>query len=177
MDLGSRLRAIVRTGQPRRELTYEPDIGRYEAVMDLDRVGAVLGGRPIETPFGRCLAIDRRYEADRWHGEVRIGDCEISNVSGLRVLDPSLAPFGEAQGAPSRCRGAGPEPEGRTIFIDLETTGLSGGAGTVAFLVGCGYFDLGAFQVRQFLLTSFAAERALLAAVAEHFEGVGLIVT
>ena len=61
----------------------------------------------------------------------------------------------------------------RTVFIDLETTGLSGGAGTVAFLVGCGYFDLGAFQVRQFLLTSYAAERALLAAVAEFFDGRG----
>jgi uncharacterized protein YprB with RNaseH-like and TPR domain len=64
-----------------------------------------------------------------------------------------------------------------TIFIDLETTGLSGGAGTVAFLVGCGYFDLGAFQVRQFLLTSFASERALLAAVAEFFDAADLIVT
>lgn len=66
---------------------------------------------------------------------------------------------------------------GRTIFIDLETTGLSGGAGTVAFLVGCGFFDLGAFQVRQFLLTSYASERALLAAVADFFDGADLIVT
>ena len=63
------------------------------------------------------------------------------------------------------------------MFIDLETTGLSGGAGTVAFLVGCGYFDLGAFQVRQFLLTSHAGERALLAAVAEFFDEADLIVT
>ncbi len=65
----------------------------------------------------------------------------------------------------------------RTVFIDLETTGLSGGAGTLAFLVGCGYFDLGAFQVRQFLLTSHAGERALLAAVADFFAGCDLIVT
>ena len=76
-------------------------------------------------------------------------------------LDPSLTASGPS----------------RTIFIDLETTGLSGGAGTVAFLVGCGYFDLGAFQVRQFLLTSFAGERALLAAVAEFFDATDLIVS
>ena len=67
--------------------------------------------------------------------------------------------------------------ERRAVFIDLETTGLSGGAGTVAFLVGCGYFDLGAFQVRQFLLTSYSAERALLAAAAELFGEADLIVT
>ena len=69
-----------------------------------------------------------------------------------------------------------PSPGG-TVFIDLETTGISGGAGTVAFLVGCGYFDLGAFQVRQFLLTSYSAERALLAAAAELFADADLIVT
>jgi hypothetical protein len=63
------------------------------------------------------------------------------------------------------------------VFIDLETTGLSGGAGTVAFLVGCGFYDCGAFQVRQFLLTSYAAERALLAAATELFDEADLIVT
>jgi hypothetical protein len=63
------------------------------------------------------------------------------------------------------------------VFLDIETTGLSGGAGTVAFLVGCGYFDLGSFQIHQFLLPSYAAERALLAAVAASVEPAGCIVT
>ena len=160
MDLSSRLRAIVRSN-PRRELTYEPDTGRFEATLDLDRVAAILGGQAITTSFGRCLAIDRRYESDRWHGDVQIGSCEVEDGAALRLLDPSLPDSSLP----------------RTIFIDLETTGLSGGAGTVAFLVGCGYFDLGAFQVRQFLLTSYASERALLSAVTEFFGGTGLIVT
>ena len=164
MDLSSRLRAIVKGGPPRpvRELTYEPDTGGYEASMDVSRVGAILGGRPADTPFGQCLIVDRRYEGDRFHGGIRIGECDVRDFASLAILDPSL-PF----------RGQTP----RTIFIDLETTGLSGGAGTVAFLVGCGYFDLGAFQVRQFLLTSYASERALLSAVADFFEGADLIVT
>jgi uncharacterized protein YprB with RNaseH-like and TPR domain len=145
----------------RRELTYEPDAGGYEAGVDVERMGEVLGGRAIPTKFGQCLAIDRRYESDRRHGTIPIGDCELEDGRALQLLDPSL-------GAPSARR---------TVFIDLETTGLSGGAGTVAFLVGCGWFDYGAFQVRQFLLTSFAAERALLAAVAEFFADADLIVT
>ena len=164
MDLTSRLRAIVRTGAPKRELTYEPDDGyRNAAVLDLDRVATALGGRRVTTPFGDCMVIDRRYESDRWHGAVQIGDCELADFASLTILDPALA------------AAWGQTP--RTIFIDLETTGLSGGAGTVAFLVGCGYFDFGAFQVRQFLLTSHSAERALLAAVAEFFEDANLIVT
>jgi uncharacterized protein YprB with RNaseH-like and TPR domain len=189
MDLSSRLRAIVKGGPPkaattpadgaRRELTYEPDTGGYEAVMDLSRVGAILGGRVAETSFGRCLVIDRRYEADRFHGTVRIGDCDVDDCAALGVLDPALRGQGTA---PEFQRSWTQPADGvrafpRTVFIDLETTGLSGGAGTLAFLVGCGYFDLGAFQVRQFLLTSHAAERALLSAVADFFEGSDLIVT
>ncbi len=197
MDLSSRLRAIVKSGPPkpaqpglherndrashpdgalsehddrasRRELSYEPDIGRYEAAMDFSQVAAILGGRCAETPFGRCLVVDRRYEADRWHGGIRIGDCAVDDADALAILDPALG---------SQTPVVGLRTFPRTIFIDLETTGLSGGAGTVAFLVGCGYFDLGAFQVRQFLLTSHSAERALLSAVADFFADVGLIVT
>ena len=179
MDLRSRLRSIVRperTGPPpdgtppgRRELTYEPDDGRrYEASIDLEDVAYALGGRLLTNSFGRCVAIDRRYESDRWHGDVRIGECDLEDVDALRLLDPAL-PVNGATACDAQAR--------RTVFIDLETTGLSGGAGTVAFLVGCGYFDAGAFQVRQFLLTSYTAERALLAAAAELFGDADLIVT
>ena len=171
MDLTSRLRTIVRAN-PRRELTYEPDTGRFEAHFDLDRVAGILGGRPVTTSFGPCLTIDRRYESDRWHGDVQIGDCELNDCAALRLLDPSLSPqpLNPSESLLEQGRA-------HTIFIDLETTGLSGGAGTVAFLVGCGYFDLGAFQVRQFLLTSYASERALLSAVAEFFGDADMIVT
>ncbi len=175
MDLASRLRSIVRPASPpRRELVYEPDPG-YQATLDVEAMGTMLGGRPLPTPFGACLAIDRRYEADRFHGDVRIEDCELRDTAGLQLLDPELFGPGSSTGTPDRAPVT--PPLRRTLFIDLETTGLSGGAGTMAFLVGCGYFDLGAFQVRQFLLPSHAAERALLAAVAEFFAGADLIVT
>ncbi len=175
MDLTSRLRSIVRppgagtAARPAvpRELTYEPDNGRrYEAVLDLDGVASALGGVLLTTRFGGCLAIDRRYESDRWHGDVQVGDCEIEDVSTLSLLEPSFQSAGRANGSAPRA-----------VFLDLETTGLSGGAGTVAFLVGCGYFDGGAFQVRQFLLTSYSAERALLCAAAELLADADLIVT
>ena len=176
MDLSSRLRAIVKSGPPKptRELTYEPDTGRYEATIDLSQLAAVLGGSPVETPFGRCLIVDRRYEADRWHGSIQIGQCEVDDLNALRILDPALTVSLCDRG---QTPGVGLRTFPRTVFIDLETTGLSGGAGTVAFLVGCGFFDLGAFQVRQFLLTSYASERALLWAVAEFFKDADLIVT
>jgi uncharacterized protein YprB with RNaseH-like and TPR domain len=164
MDLTSRLRSIVRPPNAApRELTYEPDTGRYEATIDLDRVADVLGGQVVSNRFGRALVVDRRYESDRFHGARRVEECVVEDGESLRLLDPSLPP---------------PDGSGeRTVFVDLETTGLSGGAGTVAFLVGCGWFDMGAFQVRQFLLTSYASERALLDAVASCFDAASLLVT
>src|SRR5688572_10271046 len=164
MDLTSRLRSIVRPqGSPIRELTYEPDTGRYEGSIDVDRMADVLGGQVVTNSFGRALVIDRRYESDRFHGSRRVGECDVPDGDTLRLLDPTL-----------------PLPDGareRTLFVDLETTGLSGGAGTVAFMVGCGWFDMGAFQVRQFLLTSYTSERALLDAVASCFDAASLLVT
>lgn len=63
------------------------------------------------------------------------------------------------------------------MFVDLETTGLAGGAGTYAFLVGCGWFEGTAFRVRQFFLSSYAAERGLLEDVADMLGAAGALVT
>src|SRR5207253_908804 len=119
----------------------------------------------------RALVIDRRYESDRFHGTRRVGECHVEDGDLLRLLDPALPPMMEATESTEYTG------KKRTLFVDLETTGLSGGAGTIAFLVGCAWFDIGALQVRQFLLTSYAAERALLDAAAECFDDTALLVT
>jgi hypothetical protein len=48
------------------------------------------------------------------------------------------------------------------LFLDTETTGLAGGAGTLAFLVGLGYVDGDRFVVEQFFLRDPAEEAAML---------------
>ena len=75
----------------------------------------------------------------------------------------------------------------RLLFLDLETTGLAGGAGSYAFLVGCGWFEppspsasagqAACFHGCQFFLADFAAERALLESVAELADGIACVVT
>ena len=44
---------------------------------------------------------------------------------------------------------------GDFLFLDTETTGLSHGAGTVAFLVGVGTIEDGALTVRQYLMRDY----------------------
>ena len=54
------------------------------------------------------------------------------------------------------------------IYLDTETTGLSGGVGNIAFMVGVARVDTqGQLQVRQFVLGRFAAEPAMLRAMAD----------
>jgi hypothetical protein len=64
-----------------------------------------------------------------------------------------------------------------TLFIDTETTGLAGGAGTVAFLVGVGYLTETAFVVRQYFMRDFHEETALLNRLAQQVEGASGLVS
>lgn len=54
------------------------------------------------------------------------------------------------------------------LFFDTETTGLAGGTGTRAFMIGTARWCDAGLRVRQWWITALAAERALLAAFAEE---------
>jgi uncharacterized protein len=62
--------------------------------------------------------------------------------------------------------GEGREAHLRQVYIDTETTGLSGGSGTLAFLIGLAVVEGDALVVTQYLVTRFAGEAAMLAAFA-----------
>jgi hypothetical protein len=62
-------------------------------------------------------------------------------------------------------------------IVDLETTGLAGGTGTLAFLVGVGWPDGSGFVVEQLLLGSPAHEGAFLEALAARLAGGTLLVS
>jgi len=64
------------------------------------------------------------------------------------------------------------------VFFDLETTGLSGGSGTVAFLAALGSVrDDGSFSVRQYFMDDYPAEPAFLERLAAEFSRARAVVT
>lgn len=65
----------------------------------------------------------------------------------------------------------------RALFLDTETTGLSGGAGTYVWLVGLGRFAGDRFELWQGFLEAPDRERALLEAAAERIRGASVLVT
>jgi uncharacterized protein len=191
--LGTRLREIMRGCGA--DLQVGPDsggpdlqIGRTASGADLQagpdprsagqRLAAAaavaLGGRVHETSAGPCVIVEREYAPDHRHGRLRVGDCADHIQAGA-------AGFSILAAAPSTGPHAGSSPlpatDGQVVFLDIETTGLTGGAGTYAFLVGCGWFQGRALQLRQFFMVGHALERALLVVVRERLESCGPLVT
>jgi uncharacterized protein YprB with RNaseH-like and TPR domain len=59
------------------------------------------------------------------------------------------------------------------VFLDLETTGLAGGTGTVAFLVGLAYFRDERFKITQFFLHDLAEEERLVRELGQFVGDMG----
>lgn len=109
-----------------------------------------------DTPAGRVFVIERRYELDYQHGGYTL----------QRVLDveaETLARIG-------RHRGLAGVDHRQIVYLDTETTGLAGGSGTLAFLVGIGHFLDGHFRLRQYFLDSLDQEQALLQALSDYLQ-------
>lgn len=82
---------------------------------------------------------------------------------GLRLIQSRLP----ADPLPPRLCGAFDRREdiepSRVLFFDTETTGLAGGTGTRAFMIGAAHWQDGTLHVRQLLIATLAAEAAMLA--------------
>lgn len=112
-------------------------------------IESVLPGRELSNSAGICYVAESRYPPDHRHGGVALAELWEPHGPALACLakDEHLASFDFR----------------RAVFLDTETNGLAGGAGTYAFLVGLAYFEGETFQVRQFFLRHPGEEPALLA--------------
>jgi uncharacterized protein YprB with RNaseH-like and TPR domain len=123
-----------------------------------EQAAALLGGEWRDD----CLVVERRWTASARHGG------EPVRALAARLTGSAAEASFFAGGAPARAP---------FVFFDLETTGLSGGAGTYVFLVGTGWFDGDEFVVRQYLMVRHTGERAMLRRVARDCERAGTLVS
>ncbi len=185
ITLTDRLRQVITTAVPRVTAETMPTLGddrpravhRPIARVDSARVAQVLGGQASESTEGTVVVVDRYFAADRRHGRATIGDVVRTLDAGGEALDVLTRAW------PGRLASDDPTAQipsfslRRLCFFDLETTGIAGGAGTQAFLVGCAIPEDGGLRVRQFLLPGFEHERALLAMVAAWTAAQGSLVS
>ena len=140
---------------------------RCAAAEASSRVLDVLGGTLVAGERGPTVIVERRYPVAHRHGRHPV-ERYVEAAGSARVALPWF--LGRAGGlVPPQAPKASP----RLLFFDLETTGLSGGAGTYAFLVGFGFFDEDGFRTRQYFLRGYGEERALLDAVAGEVSSGG----
>src|SRR5436309_7192499 len=66
---------------------------------------------------------------------------------------------------------------GEWLFLDTETTGLSGGSGTYPFLVGIAWWEGGGLEIEQLFMREYSDERSLLFALRERIAEHPVVVT
>ncbi len=127
-----------------------PPPGRREAIDDW------VSGTEVQTAAGPCFVAEMRYPLAHLHGGATLGALLEHEPHELGALAGDLV-----QGA---------DGFGRFAFLDTETTGLAGGTGTYAFLVGVGTFEDGEFVLRQCFMRDIPEEAAALLVVREVLE-------
>lgn len=122
--------------------------------VSLPRVAPELSSliRPIETACGPLHRVVHRFPATGLPPPRVLAELGLDDE--LDSVDPS-----------------------RLLFLDTETTGLSGGSGTLPFLVGLAFFEEGTLVIEQLQLASPGQERPLLVHLGERLATASALVS
>jgi len=122
----------------------------------------LMSGAVVHTAYGEHFETEKLWERHRRHGSVDISDLAELPADLLEQLSGGAIPSADPT---------------RWAFLDTETTGLAGGTGTYAFLVGVGAIEPAGFRLRQFFMRDYGEEASMLARLAEHLAGFDVLVT
>ncbi len=123
----------------------------------------LIPGQVVHTEQGPFFLYRETYQAGFQHGDQTLADLLVHAPARAAILarDQRLADVDFR----------------RMAFIDTETTGLAGGSGTYAFLVGVGVFEEEAFTIHQFFMRDFDEEGAQLEALGELLDELEAVVS
>jgi uncharacterized protein YprB with RNaseH-like and TPR domain len=128
--------------------------GRPPDVAGSERLATLLGATVCRNPHGEHLSLVSI------HGEY--APCNPDS-SALHLLMPN---------APEEVA----DPK-QWLFLDTETTGLSGGTGTYPFLIGLAWWEGSELRIEQLFMREYSEERSMLAVVAERLKKRPVLVT
>jgi uncharacterized protein len=121
-----------------------------------------LSGQEVQTEFGAHFETERLYESHRRHGSMDISTLHELPGDLLDVISDGAAPA---------------SPPSNWAFLDTETTGLAGGSGTYAFLIGVGRITPEGFTLRQFFMRELKEEASLLHGLSAYLSQFDTLVT
>lgn len=150
-----RLVAITKA-RPRKE----PERPAPGPKLDLDEV---LDGEEIENDLGTFYCVDQVFPLSHRQGRMQLDRLKQVPRDAFSLL--------------SRGDDSFELPLEQALFLDTETTGLAGGSGTCAFLVGLGYVEDENFVVRQMFMRDYGEEAAMLQALGELVSRFDILVS
>jgi uncharacterized protein len=118
------------------------------------RLAELLDAKVHSNEFGEHLALRK------WYSE------PVTDAPDLGAPDGDLDPAALQLLAPGASREVA-DPR-QWLFLDTETTGITGGTGTYPFMVGIAWWDAGGLQVEQLFMRDYSDEHSLLVALAER---------
>src|SRR5574341_208772 len=124
-------------------------------------IDAVLSVAPFSTPLGETFVHEERFAAEYRHGHALIRPTASLEMMSAWAADARLREL----------------PIESFAFLDVETSGLAGGTGTYAFLVGAGRFVEDEFVLQQFFMRDPTEEPALLEGLASFLASAQALVT
>ena len=124
-------------------------------------IDSVVAGAFLSTPLGDVFVAEQSFVQDYRYGNSSLVSTHSLSLISQWANDPRIADL----------------PLSAFAFLDTETSGLAGGTGTYAFLVGAARFIDGQFVLRQFFMRDPAEEPALLEGLAHFLAPARALVT
>lgn len=125
-------------------------------------IDSVMSGTILPTEMGETFVYEERFPADHMHGHAPIRPAAPLTIVCAWAADERLREL----------------PIEAFAFLDTETSGLAGGTGTYAFLVGAARFTAGGeFLLQQFFMRDPSEEPALLDALGRFLAPAQALVT
>ncbi len=153
---------VARLQALRRAVALDAPPPRAEVETQIDRLSELLPIGERTTEHGVCCVIERTYDVDARHGDRGMADVlQRAPGAGLISGEPDFERFDAS----------------RALFLDLETTGLAHGMGTLAFLIGTAHFQGPQLVFEQWLLREPDEEPAMLLDFATRLRESDYLVT
>ena len=124
-------------------------------------IDSVVAGSFLSTPRGDVFAAEQTYSQDYMYGSSPLISSQPFSLISQWAKDPVIQKLSLEKFA----------------FLDTETSGLSGGTGTYAFMVGTARFINGKYVLKQFFMRDPAEEPALLEGLAKFLAPCEALVT
>ena len=125
------------------------------------KIENLLSGEFRQTRYGESFVVEQRFPLNVPHGRASMHPAVLPEILGVWAKDARINEL----------------PAEKFVFFDTETSGLSGGTGTYAFMVGAGRFEGDDFLLAQFFLRDPSEEPAMLEAMAEFFAPAEVLVS